>query len=101
MMNLVLIITSLNLSYSQIFTNSFSLKSESLSLLDPFGTGIYLSASYFDHSCQPNARAIFTGRQLNIMATKDIYISNQTANKDLVDAEIRELSSQVSFLLHF
>ena len=60
----------------QIFTNSFSLKAESLQLYEPFGTAIYLSGSYFDHSCKPNARSVLSGRRLDIMATTDIYAAN-------------------------
>ena len=60
----------------QIFTNSFSLNAESLQLYEPFGTAIYLSASYFDHSCKPNARTVLSGRHLDIMATADIYATN-------------------------
>ena len=60
----------------QIFTNSFSLKAESLQLYEPFGTAIYLSGSYFDHSCKPNARSVLSGRHLDIMATTDIYARN-------------------------
>ena len=60
----------------QIFTNSFSLKAESLQLYEPFGTAIYLSGSYFDHSCKPNARSVLYGCHLDIMATTDIYATN-------------------------
>ena len=37
-----------------------------------FGTGIYLVASLLNHSCLPNCTVVFEGRQLSIVATKDI-----------------------------
>lgn len=36
------------------------------------GTGIYLDASRINHSCKPNAVAIFEGTTLHIRAIKDI-----------------------------
>ena len=43
-------------------------------MIEPFGAAIYLSGSYFDHSCQPNATAVYTGRKLEIVAMKDIEV---------------------------
>lgn len=37
-----------------------------------FGTGIYLVASLLNHSCSPNCTVVFQGRQLSIVATKDV-----------------------------
>ena len=39
---------------------------------EPFGTGVYLLASIFDHSCRPNCTVVFKGRELVVMATEDI-----------------------------
>jgi hypothetical protein len=36
------------------------------------GSGVYLAASIFDHSCDPNAVATFVGHKLTLRATKDI-----------------------------
>ena len=36
------------------------------------GTGIYLNASRLNHSCEPNAVAVFEGTTLRIRAIKDI-----------------------------
>ena len=70
---------------------------ESLDLLEPFGTGIYLSASYFDHSCQPNARVVFNGRTALVMATKDIHSSENepTTSSQISTSEHEYLSSRV------
>ena len=68
---------------------------ESLRVCEPFGTGIYLSASYFDHNCQPNARAIFTGRQLQIVATKDIHTSTKLGSIENDETQTNDISSHV------
>lgn len=47
--------------------NSFNICNEELNSL---GTGIYLAASILDHSCEPNAVAIFDGTTLNLRVTK-------------------------------
>ena len=39
---------------------------------EPFGIGLYLLGSIFDHSCVPNCTVVFNGRELVIMATQDI-----------------------------
>jgi len=58
--------------YSKILVNSFSLRSDRTSTPEHFGTGIYLVASLLNHSCSPNCTVVFQGRQLSIVATKDI-----------------------------
>ena len=37
-----------------------------------FGTGVYLVASLLNHSCAPNCSVFFQGRQLTVVATKNI-----------------------------
>ncbi|GLG97705.1 Histone-lysine N-methyltransferase SMYD3 [Gryllus bimaculatus] len=53
--------------YGRVCVNSFN-------ILDPemlaIGTGIYLSASIIDHSCDPNAVAVFEGTTLYIRTIK-------------------------------
>ena len=39
---------------------------------EPFGTGVYLLASIFDHSCTPNCTVVFQGREITVMATEEI-----------------------------
>ena len=41
---------------------------------EPFGIGLYLLGSIFDHSCVPNSTVVFKGRELVIMATQDIPV---------------------------
>jgi SET and MYND domain-containing protein len=47
-------------------------------ILDPemlsIGTGIYLACSVIDHSCDPNAVAVFEGITIHIRALKDIPV---------------------------
>jgi len=58
--------------YGKILTNSFSLRSDRYSCPEPFGTGVYLLASVFDHSCTPNCTVVFQGRKIIAMATEEI-----------------------------
>ncbi|XP_049805617.1 histone-lysine N-methyltransferase SMYD3 [Schistocerca nitens] len=55
--------------YGRMCINGFS-------ILDPemhgVGTGIYLGASVIDHSCCPNAVAVFDGTKIYIRAVEDI-----------------------------
>lgn len=47
-------------------------------ILDPemmsIGTGIYLGCSVIDHSCDPNAVAVFEGITIHIRAVKDMPV---------------------------
>lgn len=47
-------------------------------ILDPemmsIGTGIYLGCSVIDHSCDPNAVAVFEGITIHIRALKDMPV---------------------------
>ena len=43
---------------------------------EPFGTGVYLLASIFDHSCCPNCTVVFQGREITVMATEEIPEGN-------------------------
>lgn len=51
-------------------------------ILDPemlsIGTGIYLACSVIDHSCDPNAVAVFEGITIHIRALKDIPVLDWT-----------------------
>lgn len=40
--------------------------------MNNLGTGIYLGASTIDHSCEPNAVAVFSGTSITIRTIKDI-----------------------------
>ena len=43
---------------------------------EPFGIGIYLLGSIFNHSCVPNCTVGFLGRDLVVTATEDILAGN-------------------------
>ena len=43
-----------------------------MAMPNPYGSGTFLGASYFDHSCNPNATTVFESGQLKVVATKDI-----------------------------
>lgn len=57
------------ISQFQMCINSFNICNQDFQCI---GTGIYLAASIIDHSCDPNAVAIFEGTTLNIRNTKPI-----------------------------
>lgn len=55
--------------YGRMVVNGFSILDGEMTTL---GTGIYLGASTLDHSCSPNAVAIFSGTTISIRALKNI-----------------------------
>lgn len=67
---ITIIIKNFN-SFVQMCVNGFN-------ILDPemlsIGTGIYLGCSVIDHSCDPNAVAVFEGVTIHIRAVKDIPV---------------------------
>ena len=65
-------------------------------LNEPFGTAIYLSASYFNHSCEPNAITIYTGRKLEIVAMRDIYANTNFTKAENVALHNDDTLSNVS-----
>ena len=65
---------------------------------EPFGIGIYLSASYFDHSCQPNARVVFDGKKALVMATKNIYSIEKSNCNQVSEPKLEDLSTRVIFM---
>lgn len=54
---------------SKLETNAFNICNGDL---QPIGIGVYPSASLFNHSCRPNACAVFEGTTLCISAVRDI-----------------------------
>ncbi|ERL87192.1 histone-lysine N-methyltransferase SMYD3 isoform X1 [Dendroctonus ponderosae] len=84
--------------YGRMCINSFNICNQELQSL---GTGIYLGASIFDHSCHPNALAIFEGTTLIIrtlyalpevdlskirISYIDVLASTEERQKELLDA---------------
>lgn len=55
--------------YGRVVVNSFNILDGDMNNL---GTGIYLGASTIDHSCEPNAVAVFSGTAITIRTIKDI-----------------------------
>lgn len=49
--------------------NSFNILDNDMNSI---GTGIYLTASILDHSCEPNAVAVFEGTTIHIRTIKSI-----------------------------
>lgn len=67
---IIVVIKNFN-SFVQMCVNGFN-------ILDPemlsIGTGIYLGCSVIDHSCDPNAVAVFEGVTIHIRAVKDMPV---------------------------
>ena len=55
--------------FGKLLINSFSIRTDRLTFPDPVGSGLFLAASVFDHSCEPNAQTVFQGRRLIVKAT--------------------------------
>ncbi|KAG7197842.1 hypothetical protein KM043_001654 [Ampulex compressa] len=55
--------------YGRICINAFDILNEEFISI---GTGIYLGPSVIDHSCKPNATAVFDGTTISIRTVKDI-----------------------------
>ncbi|XP_050389653.2 histone-lysine N-methyltransferase SMYD3 [Patella vulgata] len=55
--------------FGKMVINTFSICDDSLQSI---GSGLYVSPSQIDHSCQPNAVAIFSGKTVQIRAVAEI-----------------------------
>ena len=44
---------------------------------EPFGIGLFLLASKFDHSCSPNCTVVFNGRTISVMAEQELKARDQ------------------------
>lgn len=55
--------------YGRICTNCFNILDNNMNTI---GAGIYLGASVIDHSCIPNAVAVFEGTTIYIRTLKDL-----------------------------
>lgn len=55
--------------YGKVMINSFNIMDPTMLVI---GSGLYLGASRFDHSCSPNAVATFSGTTLSIRLLKPI-----------------------------
>lgn len=55
--------------YGRICVNSYNILDSDMNSI---GVGIYLGPSVIDHSCKPNAAAVFEGTTIFIRALEDI-----------------------------
>ena len=55
--------------YGRLCINGFNLLDEEMNSI---GTAIYLATSIIDHSCRPNAVAIFNGPEISIRLIQDL-----------------------------
>lgn len=88
----------IDFDYEQLFVlfcklciNSFSILNEDL---NEVGTALYISASVFNHSCQPNAGPVFDGIDLQIRALKDID-SNEEIFINYIDLKMNRTDRQL------
>lgn len=79
-----------------INNNAFSIEDEDT---EPAGTGVYLQASLFSHSCVPNTARAFKNKRLHIIASENIepgeeititYSNNLIADLDERREELRK-----------
>lgn len=85
-------IGSLNVDANQFFStfgkiviNSFSILNISL---NEIGTGLYMSASIFDHDCQPNCSPIFDGVKLSIRCVRNFDSLKEPATITYIDLKL-------------
>ncbi|CAH0558711.1 unnamed protein product [Brassicogethes aeneus] len=85
--------------YGRMCVNSFNICNQEFQSL---GTGIYLGASVLDHSCAPNAIAIFEGTTIQIRTLKDLKyydLSEHFADKNfhygLTHAKLKDCTEYV------
>jgi len=64
--------SSVECLHNLLFSTKFSQSSRGSFSPEPFGIGIYLLGSVFNHSCIPNCTVGFLGKDLVVTATKDI-----------------------------
>ncbi|KAI1285485.1 Histone-lysine N-methyltransferase ASHR1 [Halotydeus destructor] len=78
--------------FGQLSVNSFGIKNETDDIL--IGIGLYVEISIFDHSCQPNAAIVFTGKTLTLRALTDIDTAREEITVSYVpltyDCETRQ-----------
>ncbi|KAF8783236.1 Histone-lysine N-methyltransferase SMYD3 like protein [Argiope bruennichi] len=90
--------------FGKMAINSFSIADNEMQTI---GTGLYLGASVFDHSCSPNADVVFDGINVHIHAIKHIphrdiskvYIS-YIEQLDLTEKRRNALLEQYYFYCH-
>jgi hypothetical protein len=61
--------TELLTIYGKMLINSFNIMDPNMNTI---GSGLYLGASRFDHSCVPNAVATFSGTTISIRLIKPV-----------------------------
>ena len=71
--------------FGKIVINSFSILNLSLNKI---GTGIYISASAFNHSCRPNCDAIFDGTKLEIRAMQKFDSNKMVPTITYIDLKL-------------
>ncbi|XP_064458536.1 histone-lysine N-methyltransferase SMYD3-like isoform X2 [Ornithodoros turicata] len=59
--------------YGKLIINTFCISDNDLK---PVGQGLYLAASIFDHSCEPNAAFTFEGTQITVRATRNMRVED-------------------------
>lgn len=59
--------------YGKLKVNAFGIKNEELKSI---GIGLYLNLSRLDHSCKPNARIIFKGREAVVVGVEEGVLQN-------------------------
>ena len=77
--------------FGRVITNSFNIMDDEYQSI---GIGLYLAASVFDHSCDPNTAIIFKGKELIAR-----YIGNQNGNT-VDSAEFNDLRISYTNLLN-
>ncbi|XP_075547849.1 histone-lysine N-methyltransferase SMYD3-like isoform X6 [Dermacentor variabilis] len=78
--------------YGKMIINSYCICNDEHS---PIGTGLYIGPSILDHSCSPNAHAVYEGHKLQLRAAGDIKCSNLDGVPDYVTEKSAALTASV------
>ena len=83
--------------YAKICINSFSILNLSLNAI---GSGMYIEASVFNHSCRPNATTVWNGLRLEVRAIKDIAAGKEITT-NYVDIKKNRSERQTELREHY
>ncbi|XP_072144561.1 histone-lysine N-methyltransferase SMYD3-like isoform X5 [Dermacentor andersoni] len=78
--------------YGKMIINSYCICNDEHS---PIGTGLYIGPSILDHSCSPNAHAVYEGHKLQLRAAGDIKCSSLDGVPDYVTEKSAALTASV------
>ncbi|XP_059093505.1 histone-lysine N-methyltransferase SMYD3-like isoform X2 [Tigriopus californicus] len=81
-------------TYGKILTNSYTIIDEKSG--EKLAKALYLGGSYFDHSCQPNARPRFDGFSLELLAMDNIKAKDDLRNVRICYVDVNQTREEIN-----